>query len=415
MAQLVLKESGIDEIVNTIHLSEGINFLPLLELIVSIVIEEELKNYISASRYEQTPYRKNFRNGKRYRKRGIQTGLGAIYPEIPKLRAGSFYPKILDQYSRIDSTLYNVIAEAYVNGVSTRKMKRLFADCGLKHIDKNLVSRCGEAIEDEVAKWRNRPLNANYAYIWVDAIYTKVRDEGRVRSSAVLIATGVREDGCREILGCHLGNSESSQNWKDFFQSMKSRGLQKCELWISDDHDGIKKALDECFPGQQRQRCIVHWVRNAASKLSKSERNKYLPLFKNIINSNTKAAFNLEWDTLIKELEKAGKYKLIDWLESSYEEIIIYLDFPPEHWSRIKSTNPIERINREIRQRERSVIIFPNERSCLKLIGSQLKHISNSWLEGNKYLTNPMERIEEYMMKNKEGIKKELKPSSAKA
>ena len=398
MAQLKLSKSGVDDLVKHIRSGDGMDFLYMLEFIVQSVIQTELEYLISAGYYEHTQDRSNYRNGTRKRKKGIKTGIGRIYPEIPKLRSGSFYPSFLKQYDRIDQALYNILAESYVNGVSTRKVQQLFEKSGMHDIDKSLVSRCGASIDEEVKKWRNRPLESNYAYIWVDAIYTKVRDDDRIRPMAVLIATGVREDGYREVLGFHLGNSESSQNWKEFFQFLKSRGLRRSELWISDNHDGIIRALDECFPGQQRQRCTVHWLRNVLSKLSKSEERKYLPLLKNIINSRTKASFRLEWETLIKQLELDRKYKLIDWLESSYEEIIIYLDFPPEHWSKIKSTNPIERVNKDIRRRDRVVVIYPDGKSCIKLVGALLQDISEKWLSGNEYLTNPIARIREYRM-----------------
>lgn len=384
MVQLKYSESGIDEIVNIIHKNGGMDFHPLLESFVAIFIEAEVRHFISAAYYEHTGDRVNYHNGFRERKKGIKTGLGTIFPKIPKLRSGSFYPSILTHYSRIDKALMSILVESYINGVSTRKIERIFKDCNIQDIDKSLVSRCSADIEEKVEEWRNHPLEPNYAYIWIDAIYTKIRVEGLTRSNAVLIATGVRKDGYQEVLGFQLGNKESKDNWKEFFQSLKSRGLVGCELWISDDHDGIKQAMQECFPNQQRQRCIIHWMRNAIGKLSKSELPEYLPLLKNIINSRTKAAFNLEWDTLINKSEQNGKYKFVKWLEGSYEEIIIYLDFPPEHWAKIKSTNPIERLNKEIRRRERVVEIFPNEKSCIKLIGAQLQELSNSWLCGQK-------------------------------
>jgi len=413
MVQLTLSEMGVDDLVKQIHEKEGMNFLYLLELIVKIVINVELEHLISAGYYEHNNNRTNYRNGTRKREKGIKTGLGPIYPEIPKLRSGNFYPSILRHYDRIDKTMYNILAESYVNGVSTRKVKRIFERCNLHDIDKSLVSRCGISIEKEVEKWRNRPLQSQYAYIWVDATYTKVREEGCVRPSAVLIATGVREDGYREILGCQLGNNESKENWKEFFQSLKRRGLCRSELWISDNHDGIIGAIDECFPGQLRQRCVVHWIRNALSKLSMSEQKKYIYLLKNVINSKTKAAFKLEWDTMINKLASDSKYKLIEWLEDSYEEIIVYLDFPPEHWSKIKSTNPIERINKEIRRRDRVVVIFPSSKSCLKLIGAQLQDISDKWLGGKEYLTAPVARIKEYKNNNKVSKESSIKTISA--
>jgi transposase-like protein len=181
--------------------------------------------------------------------------------KIPKLRSGSFYPSILEQYQRVDRALISIVSEAYFAGVSTRKMNHLFNDLGLSGIDRSFVSRCAAQIDGEVEVWKNRGLDRRYAYVWLDAIYTKIRTERGVHPTAVLIAIGLKEDGHRDVLGLNLGNRESYHNWKGFLQSLKVRGLERSELWISDEHDGLIKSIEECFPGQQRQRCIVHWMR----------------------------------------------------------------------------------------------------------------------------------------------------------
>jgi transposase-like protein len=160
------------------------------------------------------------------------------------------------------------------------------------------------------------------------------------------------------MLGMQLGNSESHQNWKGFLQSLKARGLERSELWISDEHDGLIKALHECFPGQLRQRSIVHWMRNAIAKVSEADLRWFVPLLKNLVNSSTKSMFDMAWDDLVRETEARGREKLLDWLDSTYHGIVIYLDFPPSHWSKIKSSNPIERLNQELLRREKCIRIY---------------------------------------------------------
>jgi len=250
-----------------------------------------------------------------------------------------------------------------------------------------------------VELWRNRELDSNYVYIWLDALYTKIRTEKRVRSTAVLIAIGLKEDGHRDVLGVHLGNRESYYNWKDFLQSLKERGLERSELWISDEHDGLIKSIEEFFPGQLRQRCIVHWMRNAQSKVSKTDLVWLLPHLKDLVGSRTKASFELAWQNLCGVVEANGKEKLRNWLDESYHEICVYLEFPTAHWSKIKSTNPIERLNEELRRRERSIRIFPNEKSCMRLFGAILQGYSEDWTSGRIYLSEPMQRIKENQIK----------------
>jgi putative transposase len=216
-----------------------------------------------------------------------------------------------------------------------------------------------------------------------------------VRPTAVLIAIGLKEDGHRDVLGLHLGNRESYYNWKDFLQSLKERGLERSELWISDEHDGLIKSIEECFPGQLRQRCIVHWMRNAQSKVSKTDLLWLLPLLKDLVGSRTKESFELAWRNLCSVVEAKDKEKLGSWLDDTFHEISVYLEFPTSHWGRIKSTNPLERLNQELRRREKSIRFFPDERSCMRLPCAILQGYSEDWTSGRIYLSEPLERIKE--------------------
>ena len=399
MTQLKRKKEEKSELVKLIQEAMPGDLLKVLESSIHRIIDTELSMLLGADPYERIEGRTNYRNGYRVRKAPLSTPMGPVAISIPKLRKGSFYPSILEHYQRVDRALLSIICEAYFNGVSTRKMNNLFVDLGLDNIDRSLVSRCASQIDDEVRIWRNRSLEQRYTYIWLDAIYTKIRTDRGVVSTAVLIAIGLREDGHRDVLGFELGNKESYHNWKSFLQGLKERGLERSELWISDDHDGLVKSLEECFPGQLRQRCIIHWMRNAQSKVSKSELLWLIPLLKNLVNSVTRESFELAWSDLTQEVDTKGKARLRDWLDESYHEIIQYLDFPPDHWKKIKSTNPLERLNEEIRRRERCVRIFPNENSCIRLIGSILQGYSDDWISGKIYLNEPISRITEQRKK----------------
>ncbi len=395
MTQPKRSKNEMAEIVKLIHEAVPGDFVKVLGQGIQSIIEAELSARLGAEPYERVEGRTNYRNGYRERKEPLSTGLGPISVSIPKLRSGSFYPSILEQYQRVDRALISIISEAYFAGVSTRKMNHLFVDLGLGNIDRSFVSRCAAQIDEEVEIWKNRPLDQRYAYIWLDAIYTKIRIEGKVNSTAVLIAIGLREDGHRDVLGLHLGNRESYYNWKDFLQSLKARGLERSELWISDEHDGLIKSIEECFPGQLRQRCIVHWMRNAQSKVSKTDLLWLLPLIKDLVGSRTKESFQLAWTELNRVAQSKGKDKLLEWLDESYHEISVYLDFPTAHWSRIKCTNSLERLNEELRRREKCIRIFPDEKSCLRLFGAILQGYSEDWISGKLYLSEPMERIRE--------------------
>ena len=392
------------------------NFLKLLENCIQHVINTEFSMKLKADPYQQTENRQNYRNGYRERKRPLNTGIGPVKVSIPKMRSGNFYPSIIEKYQRIDRALISVISEAYYSGVSTRKMNQLFIDLGIENINRSLVSRCSAQIDAEIDVWRKRTLDQHYIYVWLDAIYTKVRSEKGVRSTAVLIAIGLKKDGYKDVLGFHLGNRESYYNWKEFLQSLKLRGLERSELWISDEHDGIIKSIEECFPGQQRQRCIIHWMRNAQSKVTKTDSYWLNPLLSNLVSSKTRESFDLAWNNLTKEVEMKGKMPLLNWLDDTYHEIRVYLDFPSCHWSKIKCTNILERLNEELRRRERSIRIFPNEQSSIRLFGSILQGYSDDWTTGRICLTDPWEKIKanrKELKKLTEVANDGLKPCSA--
>ncbi len=414
MTQPKRSKNEMAEIVKVIQGTVPGDFVKVLENSIQRIIEAELSNQLGAGHYERSEERNNYRNGYRDRQ-DLATAMGPVSIKIPKLRKGVFYPSILEHYQRVDRALISIVSEAYINGVSTRKMNNLFADLGLENIDRSFVSRCAAQIDEEVQIWRTRKLDQRYAYIWLDAIYTKIRTERGVVSTAILIAIGLKEDGHRDVLGLHLGNRESYHNWKDFLQSLKARGLERSELWISDEHDGLIKSIEECFPGQLRQRCIVHWMRNAQSKVSKTDLLWLLPLIKDLVGSRTRESFDLAWNDLIKVVEAKGKEKLRDWLDGTYHEITVYLDFPPAHWSRIKCTNSLERLNEELRRREKCIRIFPNEMSCIRLIGAILQGYSEDWTSGKIYLAEPIENISENRVRSLPGqefLRDGLKPCS---
>ncbi len=399
MTQQKRKKDEKAELVKLIQSVIPGDFVKVLEHSIQRIVDEEVSMILRAYPYQRSAKRTNYRNGNRERKEPLVTGIGPVNISIPKLRKGSFYPSILQQYQRVDRALISIVSEAYIAGVSTRKMNQLFEDLGLSNIDRSFVSRCAAQIDNEVKIWKNRRIDNRYAYIWVDAIYTKIRAEGKVNSTAVLIAIGLKEDGHRDVLGLHLGNRESYYNWKDFLQSLKARGLERSELWISDEHDGLIRAIEECFPGQLRQRCIVHWMRNAQSKVSKTDQLWLLPLLKDLVGSRNRESFELAWRELNRVVQAKGKDKLLEWLDATYNEISVYLDFPTAHWSRIKCTNSLERLNEELRRREKCIRIFPNEMSCLRLFGAILQGYSEDWISGRLYLSKPLERIRENLIR----------------
>lgn len=352
------------------------------------LIEGEIEERIGAAKHERSESRNNYRNGYRERKQPIKSSLGDLLLKIPKLRQGAFYPSVIEEfkYSRVERSLIGVIQEAYINGVSTRSMERLFRSLGIDGLDKSTVSRLSQPLREAVEKWRNRELYEKYKYIWLDATYIKVRENGASRSKAILVAMSVDEAGQKDVLGLHVGQSEAAINWKEFFQQLKNRGLKKANLWVSDAHEGIAKALREVFTGQSHQLCIVHWQRNFMNKLNDTQKVLISPLLSKMVKSASVIEFESNQKTLEEAVKLHLKENLQDWYFDSIEDVKVFLNYPESHFVKIKSTNPLERLNKEIKRRTKSIGLFPSVDSAILLIGSILQHQAESWLNVKKYI-----------------------------
>ncbi len=243
----------LKELTQLVKQETGNNLAELLKIAVNQTVQAELDRHLNAKKYERNEARTTYRSGTR--KRELKTSIGNLEIDFPKVRSGSFTSSVMEKYQRVDRAMISTIQNAYINGVSTRKMHRLFEKMGIKNLDKSTVSRYIQPIQHEVNKWKSRKLLSKYIYIWVDAIHSKVREDGQVKPQTIMTAIGLREDGRREILGFVMGNREAKTTWKEFFMNLKNRGLKETELWIRDDHDGLKAALNECFPCQTQQRC----------------------------------------------------------------------------------------------------------------------------------------------------------------
>jgi putative transposase len=360
-------------------LQEGVRWL------VQELMEAEVSAQIGAERYARTPERTTQRNG--YRPRPWDTRMGTLELAIPKLRQGSYFPSWLEARKRGEQALVAVVAEAYVQGVSTRKVEALVQSLGIAGISKSEVSRMAASLDGQVAAFRTRRLDAEYPYLWVDARYEHVREDHRVQSMAVVIAYGVRADGVREVLGVDIGLSEDVALWREFFQGLIARGVRGVKLVVSDAHPGLKQAVKEVFLGAGWQRCRVHFMRNLLARVPKSAQAMVAATVRTIFDQPGRAAAEAQ---LLQVVEALGERfpVAIQLLLEAEGEILTFFDFPPEHRRQIYSTNPLERLNKELKRRSAVVGIFPNRASVLRLFGALLAEQNDEWLvAGHRYMS----------------------------
>src|SRR6478735_4404919 len=287
------------------------------------------------------------RNG--YRERGWETRAGRIELAIPKLRKGSYFPSFLEPRRTAEKALTAVIQEAYVHGISTRAVDDLVKAMGASGVSKSQVSRLCMEIYERVNAFLSRPIEGAWPYLWIDATYLKVREAGRIVSVAVIIAVGVNTDGRREVLGVATGASEAEPFWKAFLRSLADRGLRGVKLVIADDHKGLRAAAAKVFHAAH-QRCRVHWMRNALSHIAPKQRPAVVAMLKTIFAQDDAEAAHAQWTTVADALRERFP-KLVELMDRSREEVLVYMSFPREHWPQIASTNPLERVNGEIKRR----------------------------------------------------------------
>ena len=353
-----------------------------LQTLSQMLMELEVEQKIGASKHERTPERKNYRNG--HRSRTWKTRVGEIDLAIPKLRMGSYFPSLLEPRRPTERALLAVVQEAYLKGVSTRKVDALLKALGLTGIDKSEVSRINKELDQVVEGFRNRPMSGSYPYVWLDAVYLKVRQNHRVVNLAMVIAIGVDDAGERHLLGFDLGASEDEDFWLTFLRSLVKRGLKTVELVVSDAHEGLKKAVGQVFAGASWQRCRVHFMRNLLAHVPKRDKRAVADAVRLVFDQPDRITAGIQLQKLAQNLRsyypEASKL-----LEEAEEDILVYKTFPREHWRRIHSTNPLERLNKEIKRRTKVVGVFPDRASVIRLVGMNLKEIDEEWRSGSRY------------------------------
>ena len=355
----------------------------ILGVAIQELIEAELTALIGASSGERTVTRTALRNG--HRPKLVSTPAGDLEVGIPKLRAGSFFPELLEPRRRIDKALWAVIMTAYITGTSTRKVddlvKALGCDSG---ISKSSVSRICKAIDDDVAVLRGRRLDHQpFVYVWLDATYVHVRDNHQVTSKAVVIATGLRADGYREVLGVDVGDSENETFWTEFLRDLKDRGLAGVRLVISDAHAGLKAAIRRVLQGAAWQRCRVHAMRNLLSVARHQHRQVIAALIRTVFAQPDGDAARAQLRSVVDQLRSIAA-DVADRLQAMEDDLLAYTAFPAGHWSKIWSNNPIERLNRELKRRTDVVQIFPNTESVIRLVGALLVELNDEMVAAER-------------------------------
>ncbi len=376
---------ALDDLLRKVQLEGDTDFLREgVRVLGQALMELEVGQHLGAERYERTPERSGHRNG--YRERAWDTRVGTVALRVPRVRDGSFFPSLLEPRTRAERALVAVVQEAYVQGVSTRRVDEVVKALGLEGISKSQVSRLCAELDAEVERFRARRLDGAYPYVWVDATFVKVREGGRVSSQAVVLAVGVRASGEREVLGLDVGPSEDGAFWLAFLRSLVARGLGGVELAISDAHEGLRQAIAAVLHGACWQRCRVHFVRNALALVPKGMQALVAASIRTAFVQPTAKAAREQWRRVADGFRE-GWPRLASLMDEAEEEVLADLAFPREHWRQIWSTNPLERLNKEVKRRTDVVGIFPNPAAVVRLVGALLAEQHDEWQVGRRYFS----------------------------
>ena len=355
----------------------------MLGFVAARLMELEAEGRCGAGHGERSPDRTNHRNG--YRERTWQTRAGTVDLQIPKLRKGSYFPAFLEPRKTAEKALVAVIQEAYIQGVSTRSVDELVKAMGMTGISKSQVSRLCQEIDERVQAFLARPIEGSWPYLWLDATYVKVRQAGRIVSVAVTVAVGANTEGRREVLGLAVGPSEAEPFWTDFLRQLTRRGLRGVRLVISDAHEGLKAAIAKVL-GATWQRCRVHFMRNALAHAPKGQREMVAAAIRTAFVQNDAEAASAQWRQIADSLRPRFA-KLAELMDRAEADVLAFMTFPKDHRTKIHSTNPLERVNKEIKRRTNVVGIFPNDQAIVRLVGAILIEQNDEWAIARRYMT----------------------------
>lgn len=355
-----------------------------LEVLLNEMMKVERSRHLQAGPYERSEQRQGYANG--FKAKRVRTRVGELDLAVPQTRASDFYPSCLEKGLKSERALRLALAEAYVQGVSTRKMAKLTQElCGIE-VSSSEVSRAAQALDETLSAWRQRPLEA-MPYVYLDARYEKVRHGGQVLDSAVQLAIGVDRQGQRSVLGVSVALSEQEVHWREFLMSLKDRGLHGIELFISDAHEGLKAARKAVFPAVPWQRCQFHVQQNAQKYVPRqSMKREVAEAIRGVFNALNRQEAERQLDLLIESYQDKAP-KLAAWATIAIPEALTVFEFPEAHRRRIRTSNMVERLNKELKRRTRVATLFPNEDSCLRLVSAVAMEISDEWETGRLYLT----------------------------
>jgi len=373
------------EVVAKTLIEEHSDFLrEAVAMVAAQLMEAEIAGEIGASRGERSAERATHRNG--YRERLWETRVGEIELAVPRKRSGAaYFPSFLEPRRPCEQAIVSVVMEAYVNGVSTRKVDRLVEQLGISSMSKDRVSALCRELDERVDAFRNRPLEGAFPYLWLDAKHLKVRDRGSVRSKALVIAYAVHESGCREVIGIDIGETETEAFWVQFLRDLVARGLSGVRLAISDEHKGLKAAIERVLACPW-QRCTVHFVRNMHGHCRRDERGLVSAALREIFGAPDAAVARERFGSVLERF-RGTVPKVAELLEDAEEDLLAFYRFPAPHWPKLRSTNPLERVNREVGRRSDVVGIFPNDTSAIRLAGALLIEQNDEWLVARRYLS----------------------------
>lgn len=355
-----------------------------VEETLNALLDKEADDLINAQRYERSPEREGYRSG--HYKRGLHTTAGEVELKVPKLKGVTFETAIIERYRRRETSVEEALIEMYLAGVSVRRVEDITEALWGTKVSPGTISNLNKKAYEHIEAWRTRELTGVFPYVYVDGIYLKRNWGGEVQNVAILVAIGVNEEGYREIIGCAEGMKEDKESWRSFLVGLKSRGLSGVKLFIGDKNLGMCETIPEVFPDAKYQRCTVHFFRNIFSVTPRKKQKEVAMMLKAIHAQEDKMAAREKAQAVAVKLREMKLSKAAEKLEDGLEETLTYMDFPTQHWLKIRTNNAIERLNREIRRRTRVIGAFPDGNSALMLVCARLRHVAGSKWGVNRYM-----------------------------